>query len=189
LDQQGSSRPHGAVGYPKSKLRRGRSLQIGAVLLILCDTIRHMLEGTRPIDLWMLAIELLVLLLIAYEVGIGVVRSREDKKRAGLVCVRSEKIREIITRGQELQREAPRSGTAPMEAATWIDAEREWHKGTKALLESYSPQAAVALMHDTSGEAPPWWDSIATGARNEYATLICSLNNLRDILERPNVYL
>jgi hypothetical protein len=114
LDQQGPSRSHGTVGYSKSKLRRERGLQIGAALLILCDTIRRMLEGTRPIDLWMLVIELLVLLLIAYEVGIGIFRSRQDKKRAQQVQARSEKIREVITAGQKLQHDVPRFGTAGM---------------------------------------------------------------------------
>jgi hypothetical protein len=152
------------------RVPRLRLLRTLVVFLAICDTIRRM-EGARPIDLWMLVIELLVLALIAYEVIVGILRNRGDKKRTHNIRARSEKIREMMMEGQELQQEVPRFGTGPMEIAKWANAEKEWHEATKELLASYSAQAGAAFLHDTSGVAPPWWDSIAPAARNHYATL------------------
>jgi hypothetical protein len=44
-------------------------LRILIVLLIMCDTIRRMLEGTRPVDQLMLWIEFLILVFIVWEFG------------------------------------------------------------------------------------------------------------------------
>lgn len=60
---------------------RRRILFLLTTGLIMLDTLRRIFEGTRPIDTIMLIIELLVLLLIAYEVWAGIQARRQERKR------------------------------------------------------------------------------------------------------------
>jgi hypothetical protein len=95
-----------------------------------------------------------------------------------------------MSKGQELQKTAPRvlAQDNRMASARWIQSAREWSEQTETQLGSYSAQAAAAFVLDTSGEVPPWFDSIEMSARNHYSTVVTQLNNLRGIMEKPDVY-
>jgi hypothetical protein len=171
------------VSYVANTLSRKRML---AYFLMLGLIAKHIMSNEYgPLDR---ILEFLVFALIAYEVVAGIVRGLRERKRAKIVCERSEKIRQIVAKGQELQSDTPRFGTNMMAIAAWTNSVKEWLLSAQELMGSYSPQAVVALSHDTSGEVPPWWDSIAVAARIQYGTLIASLNNLQRILEKPEVY-
>jgi hypothetical protein len=149
----------------------------------MCDTIRRMLEGTRPIDLWMLVIELLVLLLIAYEVVVGVWSKVRTSRRVATIF-------RYMAQGQNLQANAPPAGTTDISIPTaWVESVKEWIQQTHNALTQYSPQAAASFIHD-SGGASVQYNSVSghSQARDWYRVLILRINNLRSIMEKPNVY-
>ena len=141
-----------------------------------------MLEGTRPIDQWMLIIELLVLVLIAYEVGAGVWRAIQTHRRVKAIFQR-------MSLGQDLQSKAPSGGTDEPTATAWVNSVKTWMQETYNLLARYSPQAAASFVHDQGGASVQY--SGITGnaqARDWYRTLISRINNLRGIMEKPEIY-
>jgi len=68
-----------------------------------------------PIDMWMLIIELLVLLLIFYEVVAGVCSKVRAQRRIKTTF-------QCMVRGQNLQAGAPHIGTEAPVAAAWVDS-------------------------------------------------------------------
>jgi hypothetical protein len=141
-----------------------------------------MLEGTRPIDLWMLIIELLVLLLIAYEVVIGVWSKVRTSRRVTTIF-------QYMARGQDLQAHAPPAGTDVSIPAAWVASVQEWIQQTHDFLAQYSPQAAASFIHDSGGASVQYSGvSSYSQARDWYRTLVSRINNLRRIMEKPDVY-
>jgi hypothetical protein len=142
-----------------------------------------MFIGVRPFDWLMLVVEILVLALIAYEIAITLWRKH-------VVNVRVARLFQQMSKGQELQKSAPHSlnTDSRMVAGRWVQSAREWSRETESLLASYSAQATAAFVLDTSGEMPPWYASIESSAQNQYSTLVVQLDNLRGIMEKPDVY-
>jgi hypothetical protein len=82
-------------------------------ILIMCDAIRRMLEGTRPVDQLMLVIEFLILVFIVWEFGWKVkdwyqerrkTKEYEDemvKKLSHLAPEEAEAMQDLILRGQQ----------------------------------------------------------------------------------------
>jgi hypothetical protein len=63
---------------------RGRTwllIYAAITMLALCHTIGRMFEGVKPFDWLMLVIETAVLLLILYEVIVGIIRHRKERRR------------------------------------------------------------------------------------------------------------
>jgi len=155
-----------------------------ALVLILCDTIRRMIEGTRPIDWVMFVIELLVLALIAYEVGDGIYRKWRTRRFSSAVL-------QLMTQGQIIQRDAPTAGTVDeATSAAWVESAKTWMGQAYDSLTAYSAQAAAAFIHDGGGFSVNYGGITGLAqARNWYATLLSRLNNLRRIMENPEAYL
>lgn len=148
----------------------------------MLDTIRRLFAGSRPVDILMLVIEFLVLGLIAYEVLGKVRKDQRIKKR--LIAMRG-----AMANGHSLQEAIPR-GTGITDAAReWGKSVDLWVEETGRLLETYSPQAVVAFVHDP-GELSK---SVLAGGGpiadpRRYTLLVRRLNNLKDIMEKPDVY-
>jgi len=151
--------------------------------LIMCDTIRRMLEGTRPIDLLMLIIDALVLLLIAYDVAANICSKRRTSRRIAMIF-------QHIEEGQKLQAIAPNSGiTDPSISAPWVESVKKWVQRTHDVLEKYSSQAAASFALD-SVSVPVQYGGISSlpDVRESYRALILKMNNLRSIVEKPDMY-
>ncbi len=73
----------------------------------MLDTIRRMFADMRPIDTAMLIIEVLVLLLIAYEVVIGIKVRRKERKRKNEIEKRVKLLRNAMSEGQKIQHSWP----------------------------------------------------------------------------------
>jgi len=91
--------------------------------------------------------------------------------------------------GQTLQANAPPDGTTDTAiAAAWVDSVKQWIQQTFAFLAKYSPQAATSFIHNSGGAVEYPKISTHSQARDWYRTLIARINNLRRIMEKPDVY-
>ena len=168
------------------------------ILFVMCNTIRRMFEGVKPFDWLMLGIETAVLLLILYEVIVGIVRHHE-------ATCRQKKLRQIVAslsqfmdEGLKLQRSVP--DTAKEESGvlqSWMMNTKLWSDKASEFLAAHSRQASAAflLVHDSSSA-----DSVvftlsgddlfylASPIREHYQRLLTQLNNMRQIIEKPEVY-
>jgi hypothetical protein len=147
----------------------------------MLDTLRRMFCDVRPFDVLMLVVEVLVLILIAYEVGSGVWQRIRRHRR-------SKRVLEFFSEGQALQDDAPTTTSPIVEIPEWERRCRDWTDGTNDLLKRYSPQASAAFLLSAGGLLD--WDffGIHEGAHDTYQSLQRHLNNLRLIMERPDVY-
>jgi hypothetical protein len=154
------------------------------VVVIVLDTLRRMIYGVRPFDILMLVVEVLVLLLIAYEVGVNVWRDRRRTRR-------SRKVLGQLTKGQKLQADAPvGSSVNNPSVVSWANTTTEWANETSALLSKYSEAASVSFLHVVGGANSSFgFGHINPYAQHAYILLQEQLNNLRSILENPDVYL
>jgi len=145
-----------------------------------------MFDEVRPFDWVMLAVEILVLLLIAYEVGIGLWRNR--KTRNYLSALHGQ-----MRKGLDLQTTAPSVGMGETDAVrAWLRAVPGWVEETNTLLSGYSAQASASFLHKPHGEQAGRendYRGIYHYGRLQYAELVERLNNLRTIMEKPDVYL
>jgi hypothetical protein len=153
-------------------------LYILTILLFMCDTVRRMMSGIRAVDWVMMVMEFLVLVLIAYEVGMPILERRKQRKyRAAITS--------LMTEGQGLCESVPDNrGTDPHD---WIVTVDSWIDKTRGQLQNYSPNAVAAFNQEywVEIQAPI---SIADGARPHYYKLAGKLKNLHDIAEKLEVY-
>ena len=143
------------------------------------NTFLHVFTESRPVDVMIAVGELLVLLMIAYELFARTMHKRSVARRLNDLFY-------AIAEGQELQatarqlRDERSSG-----AGEWSDAVQEWVKVTRKTLERCSAQAVISFMHDPDltlthvGSLAPL---------SEYESLVLRLNNLRSIMEHPEAY-
>lgn len=139
----------------------------------------HVFTESRPVDLVIVIGELLVLLLIAYELVARAIHKRSVAKRLNELFY-------AIAEGQELQATARQiAGERSPGAGEWSHAVQEWIKVTRKTLEHCSAQAVISFMHDPDLTLTHL-GSIA--ALSEYESLVLRLNNLRCIMEHPEAY-
>jgi hypothetical protein len=148
------------------------------VLLTMLDTFRRMFADSRPVDFVMLVIEFLVLAIIAIEFGSAFRNKRRTKRRL-------EAIRDAMSEGQALQMAAPRGIGATEGSQNWAAAVNAWIAQTHKLLQSYSVQAAASFLHDAGGVGTTYPSLVDS---YNYAVLVARLNNLRGVMEKPDVY-
>jgi hypothetical protein len=152
---------------------------------------------TRPIDWVMLVVEFLVLSLIAYEVVTNIVRDRRISRRQSAVNERLLALTEFMKKGQELQGSIPMPQKGDLTAIlAWTISVQKWSEEVQTYLTQYSARAAAAfalivsshevdsIVRDSKGFTFP----IGGGIREAYQRLVSQLNNLRGIMEKPEVY-
>jgi hypothetical protein len=173
----------GSEGVGRSR-RRFRLLKLVAAVLIMRDAIMRLFEGARPIDRTVLVVDLLVLLVIVIEYGHSLLRERKKGQRELQRRRRLEFVRQAMSNGQELQRKAPYVHAPNLDVAEWKHSVNSWVQNTQTLLRSYSAQAEASFLHDPHS-IPANYPTLAT---HEYHLLVIRLNNLRGIMEKPEVY-
>jgi hypothetical protein len=137
-------------------------------------------QDVRPIDRATLIIELLVLVLIAYEVGHPIYHQRKVRRR-------SRAITGFVESGRKLQNLAPGIEASDAEVSQWIESVEAWNNETHDFLKRYSAEAAASYLHNP-GKFSGDYMGVAVKAQRVRRGLEERLNNLRDIMEKADVY-
>jgi hypothetical protein len=139
----------------------------------------RVLAQSQPIDLAILGIEVLLLLVLAYQQFTRIVHKRRLNKQLS-------KLFYALAEGQELQAIAPDTiDENSVNLGKWKRAVRNWMDVTRTILEGCSGNAVISFAHD------PVLTLTHAGrmsARSEYESLIARLNNLRCIMEHIDAY-
>jgi hypothetical protein len=136
--------------------------------------------GWYEVSMWVM--ELLILLGIAYEIYVTVDTRRQERRRQTCIMRRVAALRELLSSGQTLQNSSPK--LLEPNPGKWIESFEAWTKAAQALLGSYSPQAEVTFLLDPKDRGL----DLVGGAQAQQALLRARLNNLRGIIEKPEVY-
>jgi hypothetical protein len=142
--------------------------------------VEHVWESVKVVSP---GIEMLVLLLIAFEVYVGIKERRREHRRKRLVDERVSEMRKAMAAGQVLVLSNPQSDDPRV--AGWAQAVSNWSEETRRLLKSYSEHAETAFMLRMPS-SPSSYGS--RGAVFEYISLLSGLENLKGIIEKPGVY-
>lgn len=110
---------------------------LGVNTIFLWITIRRMFSDVRPFDWLMLVIELLVLLLIAYEVIPGFWHKRRVKRRLKALST-------LVSEGQLLEDSAPSQSDDQTVVVKWTNDVTTWDRKTNETLVCFSKQAAAS---------------------------------------------
>ena len=132
----------------------------------------------RPFDWVMLVVEALVLVLIAAEIGPSLVQKMRAKKRQKVLF-------SLLVKGQGILNRAP----SPFDANPvhlWGVTVDQWSAEVTAVLAGYSEHAVASFNHQPQVGAP--YHHIATGAWSHYGKLTARVENLRNIIEKPEIY-
>jgi hypothetical protein len=171
--------------------RRGkRLLQLGVMLAIVLDTARRIfVYGPKPIYIGMMALEILIVLLILYEIIFGgeVLPKWKMKRR-----VRS--LFDLVSRGQVLHKTVPGfSFTGPSVSikirGEWEANVASWTMDTNRILKACSTQASMKFLDDSSFQPAREYESIEPALWERYDVLNHRLSNLQAIMQYPEVYL
>lgn len=154
------------------------------------------MEGTRPIDVWMFIIELLVLGLIGYEVVVGWLRHREGERRRIFLGARVSDLSKLMDKGQRIQSSVLDPSLSNMQILQpWIDSAEAWNTETNDYLGHYSPRASSAFMlvadagnMDNVVFGSGRYFSLHGTIREVYQRLAVRLSNLRRIIEQADIY-
>lgn len=163
---------------------RRYAIRIGLVLLIMLDTIRRSFLHHDAFDYTMLAVEVLVLVIIGFEAGIGMWHHFR-------VGHRTKRLRQCFIEGQVLQT-VNVSSHQPEQLAPWIAQVNTWIKTTSEYLKECSLEGAAAFLHDdttVTRDSRMHFTGVSSHAVGTYVILQQRLNNLRDILRDHDVYL
>lgn len=160
---------------------RRYSISIGIVLLAVLDTFRRILYGARPIDSTMLVVEILVLVLIAWEFVGGRFHRWKLQRRIN-------RLFPCFTQGQQLYQNVPAVAADLAASTAWVEQVEDWTQRTSKLLASYSSKASVSFLHESGGLVNRDFHRIHTTAYAPYVQLLERLNSLRAILEKPDIY-
>jgi hypothetical protein len=176
----------------------GRLGRLGAiVLLVTGNTIRRMFSGSRPFDWLMLAVEVLVLGLIAYEVIVGVLRHSRKGQRRRRIGEITNTLSAFMEKGKTLQGGLPCTELAKeLEADLWMVEADKWATEAGEFLAGHSPTASVAFRLTPGTGTMALVVQNSEGAtftidgrqRHAYQRLVSRLENLRGIIEKPEVY-
>jgi hypothetical protein len=103
---------------------------------------------------------------------------------------RTKRLFVVRASGEELHRKGPNlmSGQEQTELREWMAEVSHWVTQTEDLLGKYSSQALASFRHDEKGLGLKH-RIIAENSQGVYAHLTERLNNLRDIIEKADVYL
>jgi hypothetical protein len=175
---------------PATRIGRKRSrhyaIRIGLVSLIMLDTFRRAFQKHDAFDYTMLAVEILVLGLIFYELA-------SDRLHHWKINRHKKRLRPYYSTGLQFQHEFQThwrhisSGIHAEGALAWVTKVESWINDTNALLNKYSPEAAIAFARDSTGHIMKYGNQSSTWA--SYARLEACLKNLHGIIEEAEFYL
>ena len=171
--------------------RRRRVFHLVAGTFAMIDILRRswnmITDGARPIDWLVVIVDFLVLLAILIfeirEIRRERRHDREQRDRRRLVDERVAALRDAMSKGQSLRLCIPGSGDPRV--AEWAQAVNKWGEETRVLLKSFSAHAETAFLLPMS--VSPYITG-SEGAVFEYISLMSRLDNLKGIIEKPDMY-
>jgi hypothetical protein len=171
-----------------TRRRRAHLLAFCITAVIMCNTIIHLFTDVRPFDWLMFGLELAVLIaILAFEIRAVRREQRQDRDQRGRKTVIDSVVAAMqnsMSQGQHLINSQPLPN--PQDALElWVQGVKEWTANTSAMLRSYSPRAELAFLHHPT-IVPNVYGS--NPRPFIYGPLEHRLNNLRNIMERPEAY-
>jgi hypothetical protein len=160
-------------------LRRA-GIYLGVVLVITADTFRHMFGDSRPIDIAMLVIEVLVLALIAVEGIVNLVRWRSRRS----ITLR---LRSFLAEGQKLLDNPPPPQALEQEARVWEADVQDWTKAVHSFLDEKAKSAVTVFDHAPLG-SQELFTHVSRRIEHPHLKLGGQLQTLLSIMEKPDVY-
>lgn len=94
----------------------------------------------------------------------------------------------LIEEGERIQNNAPDSDAKPDEVEQWEQTAQEWARRTKEFLKTQARPQALARFTSTSALRDHSYPGVASGAHWTMNYLRHFLQNLTEILEKPEVY-
>jgi hypothetical protein len=174
-----------------------------AAIVMLTVITRHLLSNEYgPFDRF---VELGVLIFVAYEVIVGVIRHCRAAKRQRHLDAIIKTLSKLMSEGQELQGVTPnaqlldyanKEAEIRQQIEVWKKAISVWREKTVKLLASHSSRAVSAFVLIVDSQAVDTMVYPAKGypfplnghTRESYQRLVTQLGNLRSIMEKPEVY-
>ncbi len=151
-----------------------------------------MFEGVRSFDWLMLWVEVLVVLLILFEILRPMLAERKMRKRVS-------KVYDFVSRGQMLEHTTPMDGGMILDqqvkanrsaAVDWRTEVQSWIMDTNKFLKTCSPQASAKFLDDSRmSHFSDTTVRFGQETRAQYEVLNCRMSNLQEIMQTPTVYL
>lgn len=162
---------------------------------MLSSIARHLMSSEYgPFDR---LLELGVFALIAYEVVVGIVRHRRAAKRQRELDDVVRTLSDFIFKGQCLQQNVPDPNHTDWAVQEpWLKSVAAWSIETSQFLSARSQRASAAFLLVTDSSSTDRVVIKLEGSsiclfgviRERYQMLLVQLNNLRSIMEKPEVY-
>ena len=163
-----------------------KALHRSAGILVCLDAVyrawRMFTDGSRPIDWAILIVDFLVLAVIIWLDAPERFHRKRVRKRLVLV-------QRIMLEGHALRSSVSTANESNQTASDWIQSVQAWIDTSYQSLADVSMQAALAFMHrnvvpDVS------WGGITTrlDISRQFQELLVRLDNLRNIMEKADVY-
>src|ERR1035441_10652139 len=176
-------------------MSRGRgAFHLAVVAVAMLDAIHRffvlIFGRPQPIDFWLLGVDGLIVVLIAW-------LDVPDKLHNRRIGKRLTSLSHLMNEGLGLQRSVPDTAKEESEVLRlWMTNTKAWGNKTNQFLAACSQQASGAflLVHDSSSaDTLVFMPSgeffhLAPSIREHYQLLLSQLNNLRHIVEKPEVY-
>ena len=170
-----------------SRVRR-RALHLAASVFAGGDALyrvwRMLTEGARFIDWAILVVDFLVLAVILWLDAPERFHKRKVRKRLAMV-------QRIMLDGHNLRASAPTTvpDVTHNAATQWVQSVQAWIDGSYQSLADTSMQAALAFIHrDVAPDVIFGGISERANARHQFGELLHRLDNLRNIMEKADVY-
>ncbi len=160
------------------------------------DALNHLFRDVRPFDWLMFAIEVAVVVLILYEVIAGQKHRRQDAQHIKSMNAKTVQLSKLLTKGERLQQSAPNAAwiTDLRVIPLWIAEVQIWIEATQYALTEKSKEAAADFMLVADADKISVYVESGPGffvtgeAAAPYRSLVAHLENLRQIIRRPEAY-
>lgn len=134
--------------------------------------------GIRPFDWVMLIVEVLVLVLIGAEIAPALWHKRKAKERQKALF-------SLLVEGQEILNQAP-SPFDQTSVNAWGVSVNAWSAKVAKVLRGYSEHAVASFNHQS--QTGTRYQHIPEGAWPAYEKIAARIENLRNIIEKPDIY-
>ena len=167
-------------------------------MFMMYNTFLHICDGIRPFDWVMLIVEVLVLVLIGYEVLVGKRERRIKHKRELLLAQQKAALSGFMAKGDQLRQNTPNMQMQKEYPHDWIGAVDSWSRQTADYLAQYSLNAGSAFtlikqsnlfierveLPNSDGRV----FRVESHIRESYQRLVMQLSNLAEIVEKVDLY-
>ena len=163
-------------------MRRARRGLPWLAMIMLCDLIRRFFGDFRPADLVSSALELAFIVVVLWLE----LPERFHKKKVSK-SLRAVQLSMVL--GQKLQNSVPSSSQDPSQTHAWAKSVQDWIQDTQREMAKHSTQAGISFAHFAGGASSTIsYSGMSTHTQRWYKELLWRLDNLRNIMEKADVY-